>query len=215
MSDVTRKVQTEKFGEVVLRFPTPEETRRADWQYSKIFNEAILDGIPTQKQMEDLLREKGIWTNKDDKELDCLKAELDNTHAQLSEKKNGRKKSKELKLKISKIRQELIEKQSQKQRYLSNTVEMKADEARLNYLIHTCVETEAGEKIWNTYSDFQNERDHESTTKIIYEFLTFINNIDLEKLAADMFENETEEEIKKEESVIEDNTDDPNEQTAV
>ena len=56
--------------------PSGEDIRKADWQYSKVYNQAIVDGFLTQAQMLDLLQEKGIVSDEYTEKLETVRISL-------------------------------------------------------------------------------------------------------------------------------------------
>ena len=54
-----------------------DSVRQADWHYAKTYNEALLAGVATQAQMEDILRDRGIVGKEYDKAREVLITDLD------------------------------------------------------------------------------------------------------------------------------------------
>lgn len=173
-----RVFDTEKYGLLQIRFPKVEENRLADWEYSKVFNQAVLDGIPTNKEMQRLIEERQLWTEQDEKKIQDLKEEISKQIVVLSKMGEGTKNFEKTQAKIDELRAELFQLQHEKQKYFNNTAESKADEAKLSFLIHKCTEfAETGKPVWATYADFKNEEDQETVNIVVYQFMTFINGL--------------------------------------
>ena len=77
--DTRREFTVEVDGEDTSFFianPTGEDIRKADWQYSKIYNQAILDDLLTQAQMLDLLKKQGVISEDYATEVEETRAKL-------------------------------------------------------------------------------------------------------------------------------------------
>ncbi|MDP5273659.1 hypothetical protein [Chengkuizengella axinellae] len=172
-----RIIDTDKYGLVQIRFPKVDENRLADWEYSKVFQEAVMDGIPTNKEMERLINERKLWTEQDDHEIEAIKQEIEKQFVVLS-KMNSEKRLKEVEASIGELRNKIHAKQQERQRYFNNTAESKADEAKISFLIYKCTEkAESEEPVWDSYDEFKNEEDQKTVNVIVHQFLTFINGL--------------------------------------
>lgn len=172
-----RVFDTEKYGLLQIRYPKVEENRLADWEYSKVFQQAIMEDIPTNREMEDVIKRKKLWTKEDDEKIDKLNEEINKQIVVLS-KLESEKAIAPVEAKIADLRNEIFQLQQQRQFYFNNTAESKADEAKMSFLIHKCTEyAESGKPVWKSYEDFKNEGDQITVNQIVYQFLTFINGL--------------------------------------
>ena len=195
-----KRVFETKKGLVQIRFPGVEENRLADWEYSKVFHQAQMDDIPTNREMDEMIKRKKLWTKKDDEKIDKLREEI-NKQLTILSKMETEKNIEPVERKINEIREEMFAMQQQKQRYYNNTAEAKADEAKMSFLVHQCTEyAETGKRVWETYKDYKDERDQQTVNAIIYQFLTFINGLPADYLSnPSEVEGDTEEEEASEE----------------
>lgn len=172
-----RVFDSEKYGLLQIRYPKVEENRLADWEYSKVFNQACMDDIPTNREMEELIKKKKLWTSKDDERIVKIQEDIEKQLVLLS-KMESEKAIAPIESKINALRDEMFGLQQEKQKYFNNTAEAKADEAKMSFLIHKCTEyAETNKPVWVTYADFKNEEDQSSVNQIVYQFLTFINGL--------------------------------------
>lgn len=195
-----RTFDNEKYGVLQIRFPKVEENRLADWEYSKVFMQACNDDIPTNREIEELIKRKSLWTEKDDKKIADLNEAI-NKQLVLLSKMETEKHKQPIQDKINEHRQEIFNLQQERQKYFNHTAESKADEAKMSFLIHKCTEFADTEKpVWATYGDFKNEEDQLTVNQIVMQFLTFINGLPADFLAnpSDV-EGETVEEEDSEE----------------
>lgn len=182
-----RVFDTDKYGLLSIRFPKVEENRLADWEYSKVFQQAVMDDIPTNREMEELIKRKKLWTEEDDKKIEDIRLDIEKQLTLLS-KMETEKNMKPIEDKINALRDEIFALQQEKQKYYNNTAESKADEAKMSFLIYKCTQVaDTGKRLWETYGDFKEEEDQTTVNQIVYQFLTFING-----LPADFLSNPSE-----------------------
>jgi hypothetical protein len=195
-----RIFETQKYGLIQIRYPKVEENRLADWEYSKVFQQAILDGIPTIREMETLIKERKLWTQEDDDKIQKLRDDIDAQMVLLSKMESDNAIA-QVTVKIEELREKLFALQQEKQKYFNNTAEAKADEAKMSFLIHKCTHNADGNRaIWKTYDDFKNEEDQATVNMIVYQFLTFINGLPADFLyipSDEDGETESEEEVEE------------------
>lgn len=186
-----RIIEVEGYGEFELRFPTADDNRKADWYYSKVWNQAFSDGLPTLDELLESLEKRGVWGEKQEEEVTQLNNDITQLETILAKRdKKDRSKA------TIKIAKELVNKrnklyllQLKKQQYLSHCVESKAEEARKAYLISRCVFKD-GKLFWNSLDEYENDKRFDLLTKIQIEFLTFqagISSDFLEKLPESEF----------------------------
>jgi hypothetical protein len=191
-----RVFDSEKYGLLQIRYPRVEENRLADWEYSKVFQQAVMDDIPTNREMEELIKKKKLWTKKDDEKIEQIKEEI-NKQLTLLSKMETEKNMLPIEMKIEELRDEMFGLQQEKQRYFNNTAEAKADEAKMSFLIHKCTEyAENNKPVWGTYADFKNEEDQATVNMIVYQFLTFINGLPADFLVSPSDEEGETDEVE-------------------
>lgn len=190
-----RVFDTDKYGLLQIRFPKVEENRLADWEYSKVFQQAVLDGLPTNKEMERLIKDRKLWAEEDDKELEKLQDDINKQIVVLG-KMDTEKNIAKAQEKIDELRGKIFAKRQERQRYFNNTAESKADESKMSFLIHKCTEVaDTGKRVWGTYDDFKNEEEQSVVNQIVYQFLTFINGLPADLLQSPSVKSgETDEE---------------------
>jgi chorismate mutase len=195
-----RVFDSEKYGLLQIRFPLVEENRLADWEYSKVFHQAIMDEIPTNKEVEAMIKKRGLWTEEDEEKVADLRSKIDIQLVLLS-KMETEKNMKPINDKIDELRQEIFQVQQERQKFFNNTAEAKADEAKMSFLISRVTEyADTGKKVWETYADFKNEPDQSTVNDIVMQFLTFINGLPADFLETPSeVEGETVEEENSEE----------------
>ncbi len=198
-----RVFDTKRYGLLQIRFPKVEENRLADWEYSKIFQQAIMDDIPTNKEMAKTIERKGLWSKEDDDKVDSLQDEIQKQVTVLSKMADGSKNMDKVQDKINELRQEIFKMQQERQRWYNNTAESKAEEAKMSFLIYKCTEfADGGKNVWSKYEDFKNEEDQEAVNTIVYQFITFINGLPSDYLSQSSTSDEKEVEETETEQFI-------------
>lgn len=120
--------------EFAVRLPTYNVINEANKLKSKTFNEAINEGHMLRDQLEDTLRQRGLWNDQRQMEYDTLRKEILDREYQLE--KGGIKLSdaKKLALEMKEKRNRMIELLSSRSDLDNETCEGKAENARFNYL---------------------------------------------------------------------------------
>lgn len=189
----TRQFKTKKYGLLQVRFPTVEEQRLADWEYSIAFNEGLKKGLMTNKEIEKMLEERDIWGEKENQKIEEIDKEIDAELTYLTKLKSEEKK-KPVFEKINILRQQKLSLFAEKNKFFNISADSKAEEARLTYLTYKCTEkAETGERVWKTFDDFKKEQNSDDLTQIITQYLTFINGLPPNLLELSLGEEEKQE----------------------
>lgn len=160
-----------------LRFPNNRESQLADLEYSKEFTNLLDTNLKTRGEMEEMLEKRKIWSVSDETKIETIQKTISDVYEKLAKAKSEKERQKCL-TDLAKHRKEIQKIQSKKEVYLANTIESKAENIKLGYLIH-CVTTylDSGEQVWKKYSDFVNEENQVLLSTTTWEFLTFSNGI--------------------------------------
>jgi|TARA_R110002051_G_scaffold26358_1_gene63504 hypothetical protein len=137
-----------------VRKPTVEEIRKANEIRSKTFNEALQRGDMLREQLESELRKRKLWSDGREEEYQGLRQDILDGEYKL--KKGGIKLSnaKNVALKMSAARSQMVQLLSSRTDLDSNTCEGKADAARFNYLFAVClVYDDSGESYFDNGLD--------------------------------------------------------------
>jgi hypothetical protein len=172
-----RLFSTKTFGKVSVRFPSTEEQRLADWEYSLALTKGLKEGLMTNKELEAILEERGVWGQKEKDRLIKIDEDINAELVYLSKLKSD-KATEPVHVKINGLKQERMNLLAERQKFMNVTTEAKAEESRISYLTYCCTENaETEERIWKTYKDFMNEKNNEDMGVIVMQFLTFINGL--------------------------------------
>ncbi|MFA5670098.1 MAG: hypothetical protein WC967_12730 [Balneolaceae bacterium] len=148
--------------EISLRKPTRDERNEANkirnFAMSRMIQEAAKTKTPllVRAQVNQRLRELGIWTDEDDKAVDDLSERVRNGLEKLN--KGGIKFSegRNIALDVADARQEIFDLMSKRLVLEGMTAESLADSEQYDYLISVCaIYSESGERVFNDLDDFK------------------------------------------------------------
>lgn len=175
-----------------------DAVRQADWHYSKTYNEALLAGVTTMAQMQDILEERDIVGKKYEEKRIALIEELNEKIALLNSAKTKEEK-RELADQVEDIRNKLFRHNQRASSPMSNTCEQLAEDARIEYLTSAMVKNAEGDKVWDSYESYKTTTNPTLAMRARYEVM-----LALQGLASD-FLDQTPEAIAKRELEEEDN----------
>lgn len=160
-----------------LGIPTSDQIRKADWHYSKVYNRALAEGVFTQAEMVDTLRERGILGPDHDKRRDELEMGISVKTVEMQESDDSSTRI-NLAVEIADLRNRLYQWNQRLSGPLSNTCEQIADDAKMEYLTSSMVQKEDGVPVWSAFESFVNEKDSRLLIKSRYEVLLLMNGLE-------------------------------------
>lgn len=188
-----KKVVIHPYGELVIKKPTIEDDYFADLVYAEEVNNLIMNSnLPSQDQMHKLLKSKGKWTQEDEDRVNELQSELSTLGAEIAilkaEKGKSSTKKNTLKIveaekKFNEGRAEYLRLKSAYNKFMSQTIEGRAEEKKLVAKMSRCVFNASGERMWANPQDLSREKDSEAIGRLVYEFIIFMQGIDPEILS--------------------------------
>lgn len=168
MTEENRIVKLSTGEEVYIRDPSLESRRKAESEATKVYNQALEDGVKTRFQMIMLLKKRGIWSEEQDAEeatirndMQKLEEILDNGGIELEEAKKHA-------ISIFQMRNKLQLMLADKIQYLNETVEAKKRSTFLDYLVYACTvyNNMRTKNYYKSYEDFLNKKDTEDAELI-------------------------------------------------
>jgi hypothetical protein len=160
--------------------PSAADIRKADWQYSKIYNKAIVDGFLTQAQMVEVLKDKGILS-------DDYAERVENTRiglaAELFKLETIREDAAEMEresiaLEVARLRDELFSLNQKVNGPMGNTCENLAEDARTEYLTSCILQNRDGSRLWDSFDTYQEEENSTLTVKSRFEVMLWVQGLD-------------------------------------
>jgi hypothetical protein len=169
-----------------------DSVRQADWHYSKTYNEALLAGVTTMAQMQDILEERDIVGKKYEEKRQALIKELDEKIALLASAKTIEEK-RELAEQVEDVRNRLFRHNQRASSPMSNTCEQLAEDARIEYLTSAMVKDDVGKNVWDSYEAYKTTTNPTLAMRARYEVM-----LALQGLSSDFLEKTPEAIAKKE-----------------
>jgi hypothetical protein len=115
--------------------PTVEDEFEANVYYQKIYNRCLNDDLLTEEECHQLLVRQGLWTEKDDKEIEQAKKDIEKLKVEIYSKRNEKKIVARSRAYLRAIEKALDNKQSDKQVYYGNTCEAIAQLEKNTFLL--------------------------------------------------------------------------------
>lgn len=175
--------------------PAASDIRKADWQYSKVYNQAIMDGFLTQSQMIEVLKEKGILTETYTDRIETVRINLAAELFKLENLPDGLtdEDREAIAMEVARLRDELFRLNQQVNGPMGNTCENLAEDARTEFLTSRIVQTKDGEKLWTEFEDYQNEENSALAVKARFEVMLWMQGLE-----SNFLENTPEQETLRE-----------------
>lgn len=200
-----------KSRKLQIRRPNNEEIQASDWEYARVFNEAIAEGIVPRAALINMLQERGINFDKQNEEIQTMQDELNSLIEELKEvrKKKDKDAVGDLKEDIKDLRGKLVTKRTAISDYTRNCAEQMANDARDTFVLATILEENS--KPFFEVRESSNlrltmrerlkkfQKDEYGTLRLqgSYEFMTFANGL-ASNFTEQFPENQAEDWDKKE-----------------
>lgn len=177
------ELENGKTVDIYVVRPTNQVSKRAEIYESKVWNEAIQDGVLTKKELEIVMKKRGIWNK--DKELE--EKEIRNAIARMEKQlyQGGGSSKKKMKLSAGRdlciqIRRERIKLRnliSEKISLEEKTADEIAQNAKFDFLVANCTFHKNGQKVYKDFEDYQNRSSDRISleaaallSKLLYDF---------------------------------------------
>jgi hypothetical protein len=174
-----KTMDTERWGTVVFRHPTIDESAKADMEYSKNFQELVEEGVRTNAQWRKWMREQGVFTKEDEARVRTLQQKLQALSTALADTEEGQA-SEAIEEQMEEITEELQDLYEEQQAFLQHSAESKAEEGRLMQLMLCCVEDEEGNPVWEDKAALLGEPNDDEMVEVTSGLMQFLRGIPLE-----------------------------------
>jgi hypothetical protein len=180
--DSRREFVIETDGETASYFianPTGEDIRKADWQYSKIYNQAILDDLLTQSQMVELLKKQGVISQGYADEIEEIRSKLAAEIYKLENLPESTSDAdrEEAALDIAATRDELFRLNQKVNGPMGNTCENIAEDARVEFLTSRILQKKEGSPLWKDFNEYLNEENTALAIKARFEVMLWMQGL--------------------------------------
>jgi hypothetical protein len=194
LQDGYREIILDKFRnkkDVKIRIYHPDIGVQSELSthYAKVYNEHLRDytsKVPTRKQMLAILREKEIWTDKDEEKVKQLREKLNNIEL-IVIKERGKKHPNtatidRLKKQYEKIRTQIMEEVMTRESSMGQTIESLAERDNNLLKLVYCVKYENDDFVWKDFDELKKENKEPKVYDIMTEATYFWNGISREIL---------------------------------
>jgi hypothetical protein len=167
MSDKRKEVEV-KFADkekapikIYVEKPNNDVVKRADRCKAKAWNECIVDGIITKKELSALMKKRGLWNETKDEEQEAITKDINSLEQKLylecGKRESKKAEGKVLAIEIRKKRNELRDLISEKMSLEENTAEALADNSRFDFLVAHCTFHANGEMVYKDMDEYNSK----------------------------------------------------------
>ena len=190
-----------------LAMPSSDVIQQADWEYAKVYNKALVEGIFTQSEMRDLLLKRNIIGPQYDSDGQRLNEEITALLVRLELEKDDDNR-RILATEVAKKRNEVFSWNQRLNGPMASTCEQIAEDAKVEYLTIGIVQNEDGSRVWETLEEYKNEKNFEFKVQVKLEVMLWmegldsdvLKNIPEQKVLAELDEKDLAKEDSKEDS---------------
>lgn len=157
--------------------------------YAKSYNELLRDStskVPTRKQMLAILREKEIWTDKDEESIKTLRDKLSKTELEAIRERGKKHPNtatiEKYRKQYEKIRTDIMEAMMTRESAMGQTIESLAERDNNLLRLVYCAKYADGDQIWENLDDLKRENNEPRVYDIMTEANYFWNGINQEVL---------------------------------
>jgi hypothetical protein len=163
---------------LTTRTPINQEVQDSDFEYSKTFNKAIMNGILPQSRLMASFVENGVWGDEKEKSIEDTRQKVNVLEKELLAAPEAEKNMIAKTLKLE--RDKLFVARQERTDLVAHSAEARADEAQRNYIVSRVTElaSSSGTRVWPTHRDFIDEKDGGLVFRAVYEYLTYANGLD-------------------------------------
>ncbi|TXT66128.1 MAG: hypothetical protein BAJALOKI3v1_50128 [Promethearchaeota archaeon] len=161
-NEFTVKDNQDKEIKLMVKNITAQELSDADMYYAGRVAEILRNNkqkLLVRSQVDDYLKESGIWTEKDEKAISDIQNTINEKLNILRKGGISKQSGRNITIEVTKLRSKIVEIMRKRQTFDDSTIESIAERDRKDYIIHTCiVDPDTGEKYWETIDDLKNDK---------------------------------------------------------
>lgn len=177
-----KRIYTVKDKNYSINEPTDLDLEQSDSIYARKMAELINDARDPKKkktilfrsQLNDFMREQGLWTDKDDKELLALRIDYVKTQEDLEAGGVSVSEGRKYAIKMFELTRKITEKGARQRTFDDTTAEGVAEDEQRQYLAWATSSDESnGLPIWQTFEDFKQDKSSELYRETIKNYYIF------------------------------------------
>lgn len=172
-----RKFTVEGVGDLFVGIPTADDIRGADWEYSRVYSKALMEGLATSGEMVEILKKRGIVGETHDRKVEDVRDKIGQkiVEMELTSDRDARRK---LALEVSSLREELFQLNQKVNGPMGNTCEQIAEDARVEYLTANLIQDGSGKKMWDNFDSYKLEQNRALAFQSRFEVMLFLQGLD-------------------------------------
>ncbi len=163
---------------LVFKQPNNFTKLEANSIYKRSYAKAVEEDILPMKDLEQLMADRGLFTEEDQQKIDKLESQLNGQQVLLGKTTKVKANQDRIKGVIEGLESQINEIKMKKYSKLMLSAETKSEEDRSVFLCWSCTYNDKDELYWNSYDALLKETKITLRQKIITEFLRFYNGID-------------------------------------
>lgn len=159
--------------------PTAKQVRDSKWHYSVVYCQALREGLLTERQMAELLRQGKGLSEEDTSELASLYLQAQVVSSELEETKDILARQ-NLAFELKSLRQRIANKEEGIRAPYYHSAEQSAEESRVDFLLQFVVRdsSDPNTMVWQTKQDYEAETDLQLVDTAKTHFLFWMHNLD-------------------------------------
>ncbi len=161
----------------IFTMPTIGQSNAADLEYSKAYTEAIKNGLMPRMVLEKDFKEKGIWTDADNKQLDEVLEKLQE-QILILKTTNSQEEREAAKIELMSVKFNYQELYTRRTITFQHSSDSKGEAAKILELSWRCILDENRKPVWKTKEDFLGVQDSGFVSEIIKELVIFTNGLE-------------------------------------
>jgi hypothetical protein len=163
--------------EFFVKRPNNEVLKNADRYKSKVWNQAIQDGVLTKRELAFVMKKRGVWDDSKDAEEKKISREIGDLEKKLyhgdGKKKPKLSEGRALAIEIRRKRNALRSLIGEKMAMEANTADSLADNARFDYIVAHCTFYKNGQPVYKDLEDY----DKKSADELAFSAATLLSQM--------------------------------------
>lgn len=162
----------------IFKHSSLKERKYSQMIYDTYFDEARETGLKTIKEMLEIIKQRGFFTEEDEAAIESIENKIFAQRQVLKKTFRILANKERLENIISNLQEEAREISAKKEKMLQFTCEAKASERRTYYLlVNCCLDVDSEEPTWSSIKEFEDSKDDVLKLKLLTRFVDFITGI--------------------------------------
>lgn len=164
---------------LLFKHPTYRDKQLSTYIYRAALKEAERLELPAMEEMVDIIKERGLFSDEDEAQLEILEGRLKGQEAVLVKTTRVPARRDRLKANIADLQRQILDLKLKRERLFDFTRERKATEEKMLYLSWCGVyDPFSGELYWSTYDKFKEEEDWVFRKRVFVDYTMYYFGLD-------------------------------------